>query len=106
AVRVSPEGSRVALVIAGKNGSRQLDVGAIVRGAGPVRVDTLQPISPQGVVITDVTWLNSLNLLAIGYLTTSNDSRTFETALDGAGWTARPVGDLPTPDSVTAAPSA
>ena len=107
ALRLSPEGMRVAIVVAGADGSRQLYIGSIVRGGGQVRVDTLDPISPQGVVVNDVAWLDSFKLFAIGYLARSQDARIFETGVDGTDWTNEPIGgNLPAPpDSVTAATS-
>lgn len=106
AVRFSPDGSRIAIVIGGASGGAQLFVGAVVRGAGRVRVDALQQISPVGVVITDVAWLEPFKLFAIGYLAGSEDSRTFEAGADGTDWTNSTIGNLPAPpDSVTAATS-
>jgi Lipoprotein LpqB beta-propeller domain len=109
ALRFSPEGSRIALVIGGANGEGQLYVGAVVRGSGQVRVDGLQQISPTGLVVTDVAWLDSFKLFAIGYVAGSGDSRTYETGADGTDWTTSTLGNLPTqrgPDAVTAATAA
>jgi hypothetical protein len=104
ALRLSPEGSRIAIVVSGAGGTAQLYVGSIVRGAGPVRVDSLDPISPEGVVVTDVAWLDSFKLFGIGYLFGSQDLKTFETGVDGTDWTNANIGNLPSaPDSVTAA---
>jgi hypothetical protein len=103
AVRLSPEGSRIAIVVSGaKASSAQLYVGSIVRGAGQVRVDALQPVSPEGVVVRDVAWLDSFKLFAIGFLSAGHDPRTFETGVDGTEWTNLGIGNLsPPPDSVT-----
>jgi hypothetical protein len=104
ALRLSPEGSRVALVVSGAGGSAQLYVGSVVRGQGQVRVDGLDPISPKGVVVEDVAWLDSFKLFAIGYLGRPVDARTFETGVDGTDWTNSGLGNLPKPpDTVTAA---
>jgi hypothetical protein len=104
ALRLSPEGSRVAVVITGVSGSTQLYIGSVVRGAGPVRIDSLKPISPEGVVVQDVAWLDSFKLFAIGYLAGSQDSKTFEAGVDGTDWTNSGIPNLPdSPDSVTAA---
>jgi hypothetical protein len=99
AVRLSPDGSRIAIVVSGaKPSSKQLYVGTIVRGAGVVRVDTtLSPISPDGVVVTDVGWLDSLKLFAIGWLSPSGDARTFTTGVDGTEWTNIGIDNLPQP---------
>jgi hypothetical protein len=106
ALRFSPEGSRIALVISGANGQGQLLLGAVARGSGQVRVDGLQQISPTGLVVTDVAWLDSFKLFAIGYVAGSGDSRTYQTGADGTDWTSSTLGNLPTrqgPDAVTAA---
>lgn len=106
ALRLSPEGSRIAIVIAGGNGLTQLYIGSVVRGAGAPRVDKLQPISPEGVVVTDVAWLDPFKLFAIGSLAASQDARTFETGVDGTDWTNTATNGLPTrPDAVAAATS-
>ena len=103
ALRFSPEGSRIAIVIEGANGGTQLYVGAVVRGAGQVRVDLHEPISPVNVVVTDVAWLDAFKLFAIGYLTSSRDTRSFETGADGTDWTNATVNLPARPDTVTAA---
>jgi hypothetical protein len=106
ALRISPDGSRIAMAIASATGKGQLYVGSVVRGAGQVRVDGLQqPISPVGVVVTDVAWLDPVKLFAIGYLVGSQDTRSFETGVDGTDWTNSTVNLPDPPDSVTAATS-
>lgn len=102
ALRLSPEGSRIAIVVSGAGGSAQLYVGSIVRGAGPVRVGGVEQISPNGVVVRDVAWLDAVRLFAIGYLARSQDSRTFETGVDGTEWTNEIPG-LPNPPQTVAA---
>ena len=107
ALRLSPEGARIALVIESVNGGRRLFVGSIVRGAGQVRVDALLPISPEGVTVNDAGWVGAEKLIAVGSITASNDPRVFETNVDGSSWTSRALGPvLPgPPDSVTVAVS-
>jgi hypothetical protein len=108
AVRLSPDGSRIAMVVAGASASSaQLYIGSIVRGTGQVRVDTMEPISPEQVVVRDVAWLDSQRLFAIGSISGSNDARTFETGVDGTEWTNSGIGNLSVPpDSVTVATAA
>jgi lipoprotein LpqB-like beta-propeller protein len=108
AVRLSPDGSRVAMVVSGASASSaQLYIGSIVRGAGQVRVDTLEPISPEGVVLTDVAWNDPQRLFGIGYVASTQDARTFETGVDGTEWTNLGIGNLAVPpDSVTVATAA
>lgn len=108
ALRLSPEGSRIALVVSGATAqSAQLYVGSIVRGNGQVRVDTLEPISPKGVVVGDVAWLDSQKLFAIGSFAATGEPRIFETGVDGTEWTNLSIGNLALPpDSVTVATAA
>ena len=108
ALRLSPEGSRVALVVAGVGGSQQLYIGSVVRGAGPVHIDQVELVSPAGVVIRDVAWLDAVRLFAVGYYAGSPlDGHTFETAVDGSEWTNEGLGGLPDPpDNVSAATGA
>lgn len=104
ALRLSPEGSRVAVVIAAGGGAGQLFIGSVVRGAGPTHVDALKPISPVGVALTDVAWLDPFKLFAIGRISGTQEHRIFETGADGTDWTAALTGNLPAPpDSVAAA---
>lgn len=96
AVRISPDGSRLALVLGNSRlGSGGLYEGAIVRTAGQVRVQDLFLISPQQVVITDVAWIDPTKLLATGYLKGSGDARLCETNVDGSGWVLSGVPGLP-----------
>lgn len=99
ALRLSPEGSRIAVVLQDSSGRQQLDVGAVVRTNGQVRVDTLQQVSPSGVVVTDLAWVERLKLYAIGYDTPSDDARLYSTGVDGSGWDAQSIGALPDPPS-------
>jgi hypothetical protein len=103
AVRISPDGARIALVLGSASQSQgQLYVGVIVRTAGQVRVQDLTVISPQQVVITDVAWNDPLKLLASGYLKTSLDAKLCETNVDGSGWSLSGVPGLPDgPDTLT-----
>jgi Lipoprotein LpqB beta-propeller domain len=102
AVRISPDGARIAVVLAPPKGNGgTLYIGSIVRGSGPTRIDALAAISPQAAVITDVAWLNPLRLFAIGHVTSSQDSLSFDTGVDGTDWTSRIVGLSKVPDAVT-----
>ncbi|MGH8860353.1 MAG: LpqB family beta-propeller domain-containing protein [Jatrophihabitantaceae bacterium] len=103
AVRISPDGTRIALVLNTAD-SAQVYVGYIVRTADQVRVDGLLPVSPQGVVIDDVAWNDQLKLFAIGRDVTTGDDGVYEVQCDGSLWTPRGNLGLPgAPDSVTAA---
>jgi Lipoprotein LpqB beta-propeller domain/Sporulation and spore germination len=104
AVRLSPEGARVALVLTDSDGSAQLWVGSIVRTSSAVRVDALTPISPQGVAVSDVAWNDELKLFAIGRDLRSGFPGVYEVQVDGSRWTDRGTVGLPqAPDSITVA---
>lgn len=105
ALRFSPEGSRIAMVLtADDGGSAQVWVGSVVRtpGQAQVRVDSLEPISPQGIVVTDVAWNDQLKLFTIGRSRSTGEANVYEVQVDGSLWTPRSVVNLPgVPDSIT-----
>jgi Lipoprotein LpqB beta-propeller domain len=106
ALRFSPEGSRVAMVLAARDGeSAQVWVGSVVRtpGQAQVRIDSLEPITPQGIAVTDVAWNDQLKLFVIGrVLSGASENTVYEVQVDGSLWTPRQVVNLPgPPDSIT-----
>ncbi|HEY7010845.1 MAG TPA: LpqB family beta-propeller domain-containing protein, partial [Jatrophihabitantaceae bacterium] len=104
AVRLSPEGSRVALVLKAPDGSAQIYIGAVVRGTSDVRVADLAPISPQSIAVNDVAWNDQLKLFAIGTDETTGSWGLYEVQCDGSLWTLRNNSGLPqAPDSLTVA---
>ncbi|PZS16771.1 MAG: hypothetical protein DLM57_09680 [Pseudonocardiales bacterium] len=105
ALRFSPEGSRVAVVLtATDGGSAQVWVGSVVRTPAQVRVDSLEPISPQEVVVTDVAWNDQLKLFTIGRVRSTGESSVYEVQVDGSLWTPRSSQNLPgAPESITVA---
>jgi len=108
AVRFSPEGSRVALVLSENDGpGAQVWVGSVVRppAQAQVRVDSLEPISPQGIAVTDVAWNDQLKLFTVGRNVNTDNANVYEVQVDGSLWTPRSVVNLPfgVPDSITVA---
>ena len=104
ALRFSPEGSRVALVVGAEDGTSQVWIGTVVRTASAVRVAGLVAISPSGIAVTDVAWNDELKLFAIGHDIRTLDAGVFELQCDGSLWTDRGIGNLPqAPDSITVA---
>ena len=106
ALRFSPEGSRVAMVLSARDGeSAQVWVGAVVRtpGQAQVRIDSLEPITPQGIAVTDVAWNDQLKLFVIGrVISGTSENSVYEVQVDGSLWTPRQVINLPgPPDSIT-----
>jgi hypothetical protein len=108
AVRLSPEGSRIAMIIGSKNGNNQLYVGTVVRTAGQVRVDLpALPISPAGVSIDDVAWIEPLALIGVGDLAFNHEPAIFNTNVDGSAWSNGSIGNLPPqPNSIAVEPGA
>lgn len=104
ALRFSPEGARVALVVGAEDGTSQVWVGTVVRTPTSVRVANLTAISPLGIAVTDVAWNDQLKLFAIGHDIRTLDAGVFEVQCDGSLWTDRGIGNLPqAPDSITVA---
>jgi hypothetical protein len=104
ALRFSPEGARVALVVGAEDGTSQVLIGTIVRTPTSVRVADLTPISPMGIAVTDVAWNDELKLFAIGHDVRTLDAGVFEVQCDGSLWTDRGTINLPgAPDSITVA---
>jgi hypothetical protein len=103
AVRLSPEGSRVALVLR-THGTSQIYIGEVVRSGTTVRVVNLAPISPQAVVIRDVAWNDQFKLFAIGTDKLLDGWGLWEMQSDGSLWTLRSNSGLPqSPNSLTVA---
>jgi hypothetical protein len=103
-LRLSPDGSRVAIVVSGARDSGQLYVGLVVRSARSVQIPQLNQVSPNAVVIKDAAWIDALRLIAVG---TTQGAHVVDTSLDGSGWSAGNTSGLPdAPDSVTIASNA
>jgi hypothetical protein len=108
-LRISPEGSRIAMIVQGAGGASQLWAGSIVRtGTGPndsVRIDSVQPITSAGYRLTDVAWSDNITLWVIG----SDGQRRaiWSVNVDGANFRERSSAGLPQlqVDSIAAAPS-
>jgi len=78
-----------------------------VRNAGQVRVDSLEPITPLGLVISDVAWNDQLKLFVIGKSSLTGDTNIFEVQVDGSLWTPRSIANLPAdPNTITVASGA
>jgi dipeptidyl aminopeptidase/acylaminoacyl peptidase len=105
AVRFSPDGTRIAVVLTTSTGT-QIWIGAVSRqgSAGQAHVDSLEPISPQGIVVTDVAWNDQLRLFAIGHSVARGEASVYEVQVDGSLWVSNGISNLPqAPDSITVA---
>ncbi len=56
ALRFSSDGDRVAMVIRGVNGTGVTWVGSVVTSGSDVRIDSLEPITPPSLAVTDLAW--------------------------------------------------
>jgi Lipoprotein LpqB beta-propeller domain/Sporulation and spore germination len=112
ALRLSPEGSRIAMIVQGPAGFAQLFVGAVVRtgsGSGDnnsVRIDSAQPIMPPSYHLSDVAWSDDMTLWVVG----SNDSQRnshgiWSVTVDGANIREQSTTNLPLgADSIATGP--
>lgn len=109
ALRLSPEGSRIAMIV--QSGSQsQLWVAAVVRtgslpDGGTARLDSAEPITPRGYHLSDVAWSDDITLWTVG--TTNQGRGIWSVTVDGAGLRERSSAGLPQPqaaDSITTAP--
>lgn len=71
ALRLSPEGSRLAMIVQGPAGFAQLFVGAVVRTGQPggddsVRIDSPLAIMPPSYHLSDVAWSDDMTLWVVG----------------------------------------
>ncbi|WP_375487196.1 LpqB family beta-propeller domain-containing protein [uncultured Jatrophihabitans sp.] len=107
ALRLSPEGSRIALVLLDRTGHKQLWTGDVVRTATSVSITSLQQISPDDVMVTDLAWIEGERLNAIGYDRATQEPHVYRTGADGSAWTTYPITGLPAaPASLAGAPGA
>jgi hypothetical protein len=106
-VAFSPDGVRIALVIKAADGSAQLWIGTIVRAADGASVESLEPITPIGLTLTDVAWNDASTLYTIGMDSTRAGSYgIWSVQVDGSSLTARSTTGLPSaPDSITTSPN-
>ncbi|WP_375499769.1 LpqB family beta-propeller domain-containing protein [uncultured Jatrophihabitans sp.] len=103
ALRLSPEGSRIALVLRDSAGHQALWIGAVVRtSASQVSIGMPAQISPIGVKVTDLAWIEGERLNAIGYDAKSQDAHVYRTGADGSAWTEYGIGELPSPPTTLA----
>jgi hypothetical protein len=105
-VRVSPDGSRIALVIAQGAASR-LWVGGINPAASGQQVTDLRPVTGTDVTVRDAGWSDGSTLVYVG---TSGNGRlgVWTVLVDGSNATALGTNNLPggAPKSIAVTPGA
>jgi len=103
AVRFSPDGTRIALVIGGPGGGAQCAVGTVERNGSNARIDNLVPVTPSDMTVTDVAWNDGTTLYVSGR-TDPSDYGVWSVESDGSAFSKRPSSNLPaTPESIAAA---
>lgn len=101
ALRLSRDGSRVALV-AGARGEERLWVGVVIRESGSVTIDRLRELEVGDAPVSDVTWADSLSLVALAGR--PRDSSLFTVDISGvSGGRLVSTTGLPAPPTAVAA---
>ena len=102
AVRLSADGTRVALV-AGPRGQERLLIGVVVQDSGLARIEGLRPLDVNETPVSDVNWIDPLNVVAL-VRAGQQDSGLYTVSIDGytAGGLVRTSG-LPAPPTAVAA---
>jgi len=65
ALRLSPDGERIALVLRGANGAGSVWIGSVVTSGADVRIDSLEPVTPPALSVTDLAWADPTRLLLV-----------------------------------------
>jgi Lipoprotein LpqB beta-propeller domain len=103
AVRLSPDGSRIALVIGGAGGVVQCVVGTVERNGSNVSIDNLVPVTPSDLMVTDAAWNDGTTLYVTG-TDASGGYGVWSVLSDGSAFSKRPSSNLPpAPESIAAA---
>jgi hypothetical protein len=103
AVRFSPDGTRIALVIGGPGGVAQCAVGTVERNGSNARIDSLVLVTPSDMTVTDAAWNDGTTLYVTGR-TDPSDYGVWSVESDGSAFSKRPSSNLPaTPESIAAA---
>ncbi len=86
AVRFSPDGARVALVLTGVGSAASSSawIGNVVRTAGAVSIQGLYQFTPRGWYVRDIAWTDALTLDVIDNAPTSLEFRIYSLKSDGS----------------------
>jgi hypothetical protein len=103
ALRLSPDGVRVALVIRGQNGRGTAWVGSVVTSGSDVRVDSLEPITPPAMTVTDLAWSDPTRLLLVA-AAPGAEAKVWQVLSDGSQLAGETTAGLPgSPTSIAGA---
>jgi hypothetical protein len=105
-LRLSPDGVRAALVVAGPSGT-SLYVGTVVRAEdGSVELRDLRGIAPSLSQVVDVAWRDSANVVVLASDQRQDRVDPYSVGVDGWGLATLPSAGLPSqPESIAAAPT-
>jgi hypothetical protein len=104
AMRFSPDGVRLAVVLRASDGTSAIWVGAVARSGTTVSIENFEPLTPAGLVVDDVAWSDATTLLLIG-ATAGAEPTIWAVQSDGSFLEARNATGLPRGlQSVAAAP--
>jgi hypothetical protein len=105
-LRLSPDGVRAALVVAGPSGT-SLYVGTVVRAEdGSVELRDLRGIAPSLSQVVDVAWRDSANVVVLASDQRQDRVDPYAVGVDGWGLATLPSAGLPSqPESIAAAPT-
>jgi Lipoprotein LpqB beta-propeller domain len=93
AVKFSRDGVRIAIVIAGRDGTSECYVGTVERASNTVPVDQLVAVTPGSVNIADAAWNDDTTLYVVG--TAGTNYGVWSVQDDGSQWTERSHANLP-----------
>jgi hypothetical protein len=99
AVRLSSDGDRVALVIQGPAGGTAW-VGSVVTAGSDVRIESLTPVTPPALAVTDVAWTTSTRLALVA-AEPGAEARVWPVYSDGSQL-GRPLSNVHLPGPPTA----
>jgi hypothetical protein len=106
AVRISPDGARIAIALREPDVTR-LWVGSLVVSGTDVHIDNLEQVTPDALTITDLAWSNATDLLTIARNTSDANAvnAPWSVRSDGSFLHQESVDGLPAgPQTVTSSP--
>lgn len=104
ALRFSPDGVRLAFVLAAPDGTSTVYIGTVVRSGNQIRVESADAVTPPELLVDDVDWSNATSLVLIARAISVGGET------DAAVWTVQSDGSLlrgqSAPAGLPAAPTA
>jgi lipoprotein LpqB-like beta-propeller protein/sporulation and spore germination protein len=98
ALRFSPDGVRLAVVLRSQDGSSAAWTGSVVTSGSDVRVDAFELLTPAGLRVDDLAWADTTQLLMVAQAA-NDETRVWQVLSDGSklgGLTNLGLPDVPT----------